>query len=160
MNHYSHLAWGGVAIRFCFKGVLIILLLYKSFCFSIEYTLLSQFHSMLILLDYFLSFITVSLVLLNLFLESSKHSFLRLWRFLFICLNVCVVFRLIFIWRILEFVSKFANETAELFVTICAFIIALRSAIGWLLFDNYLLNYLRLFLVWELSIVGCDWYLL
>lgn len=107
---------------------------------------------MLILLNNFLSFITVSLVLLNLFLESSEHSFLRLWCFRFISLNVCVVFCLNFIRGILEFICKFANETTELLVSAGAFFITLRTIIGCLLFNNYLLNDLWLFLVRELSI--------
>jgi len=102
---------------------------------------------MLVLLDNFLSFVAVSLVLLNLFLESCKHSFLWLRCFRFLSLYVSVVLRLVFIGIIFEFIGKFANEAAELLVGTACFVITLRRRGRGLLLNNYLINDLRLLLV-------------
>jgi hypothetical protein len=106
---------------------------------------------MLVLLDHFLSFVAVGLVLLNLFLESCKHSFPWLWCFRFLSLNVCAVFRLIFIGIIFEFICEFTNEATELLVSTTGFVIALRCRVRCLLLDNYLFNDLRLLLIWQFS---------
>jgi len=99
----------------CIKCILIILLLYKPFCFTIKYAFIWDIHCMLIFLDNFFSFFTVCLILMNLLLESSEHSFFGLGCFFFCCLDIIHFFFWLLVF--LEFRSELAYETSKLIIS-------------------------------------------
>jgi len=149
--YVSYISWRITRI-FSLKSVFIILLLDQPLSFSVKYALVWNIHGMLVLLNNFLSLLTVCFILWNLFLESCKHSFFRLRWFFSTHLHIIILFlRLLFSFWSLIFPGKFAYETPKLFVsfrTPILIIIFIWNRYRWrLLFNLNFINYL-----WNLTI--------
>lgn len=137
---WSFYSGNGISV----KSILVILLLDQPFSFTIKYALVWQVHSMLIFLHNFFCFFTVCLVLMNLLLESSKHTFFGLRCFL---LGSLYITR--FLLQLLFFLPKFRGEfTYETFVWISLFLITVfyrwlcwcGSSCSWLFIWNNFIN--------------------
>jgi hypothetical protein len=148
--------YGGNSISI--KSILIILLLDQPFCFTIKNALVWKVHSMLIFLNNFFCLFTVCLVLMNLLLESSKHTLFRLR---------CLLLGSLYITRLLLqlffFLLKFRGEfTYKTFVWILLFftdvfywcLCNIRSSCSWFFILNFINNLcnhtflIRLLLLW------------